>query len=87
MRAKEKALPLPAHDLPTCTQPVPPLVLIRLPEVLRRTSLSKTTVYQMIADQSFPSKINLGGKAIAFLSHEVDQWIADRVAASRGGVK
>lgn len=77
----------PAHDLPTNSQPVPPSVLIRLPEVLRRSALSKTSVYDLMKAGDFPASIPLGGKAVAWLESDVEAWIQGRIAAARGGQK
>jgi prophage regulatory protein len=77
----------PAHDLPVQHQPVPPSVLIRLPEVLRRTALSKTTIYALVKAGEFASPIPLGGKAVAWLESDVEAWIQGRIAAARGGQK
>lgn len=76
-----------AHDLPTHGQPVPPLVLIRLTVVLQRTALSKTSIYDLMKAGDFPASIPLGGKSVAWVESEVNQWIADRIAAARGGAK
>jgi hypothetical protein len=39
----------------------------------------------MIAAGKFPAPILLGGRAVGWLSHEVDEWISSRVRAPRGG--
>jgi prophage regulatory protein len=74
-----KPIPLPARL--HCIQPA---VLIRLPEVMRRTALGKTTVYGLIKSGNFPAQIPLGGKSVAFLEADVEQWIQQRIAAARG---
>lgn len=53
--------------------------LIRLPEVLKRVSLKKTTVYSLISEDEFPKPVKLGSVS-AWVEHEIDQWIAERVA-------
>ncbi len=57
--------------------------LIRLPEALRKTGLSRTRLYVLIARNDFPAPVKIGGengRAIAFAESEVDAWIADRMA-------
>lgn len=61
--------------------------LIRLSEVLRRTGYSKAWVYRLMADQRFPASIKIGPRAIAFIESEVDEWINERIQASRKGAK
>lgn len=72
------------HALPDQHQPVQSSVLIRLPEVLRRTALSKTSIYDLAKSGDFPASIPLGGKAVAWLESEVEQWIQSRIAVARG---
>lgn len=56
---------------------------LRLPDVKAVTGLSKTSLYALIREQSFPSPVRLGPRAVAWVRSEVNQWAADRVAASR----
>lgn len=67
--------------------PENPTYFLRLPQVKQRTALSRSSLYAKISRGEFPSPINLGGRAVAWLESEIDGWIRDRVDASRGGVK
>lgn len=53
---------------------------IRLPEVLYTTGLSRSTVYEMMRRQQFPAQVSLGGKNVAWLASEVEQWMDERIA-------
>jgi prophage regulatory protein len=55
--------------------------IIRLPEVLERVSLSRTTIYQKIQEGSFPKQLKLG-RASGWLESEIDAWI-EKLANSR----
>jgi prophage regulatory protein len=57
--------------------------LLRLPEVQRRCSLSRSEIYRRCAADppTFPRPVKLGEHASAWAEHEVSQWIADRIAA------
>jgi len=57
--------------------------LIRKPEVLSRTGLGNTTLYALVKQGRFPTSFPLAGRAVAWREADVDQWIADRVEASR----
>jgi len=57
--------------------------LSRLPSVIRRCGLSRSSIYAMVARGEFPAPIKIGSRSVAFIDREVDCWIADRVAASR----
>lgn len=61
--------------------------LIRLSEVQRRTGYSKAWIYRLMADKRFPTSIKIGSRAIAFIESEVDEWINERIEASRKGAK
>lgn len=55
--------------------------LLRLPAVIERTGLSRSSIYRAIAAGTFPRSVPLGEHAIAFLAADIDRWIAARVAA------
>ncbi|WP_147196079.1 AlpA family transcriptional regulator [Pantoea sp. CCBC3-3-1] len=60
--------------------------LIRLSEVQRRTGYSKAWIYRLLKEERFPSSIKIGSRAIAFIESEIDEWINQRIAESRGEV-
>ncbi|MBD2794044.1 AlpA family transcriptional regulator [Xenorhabdus sp. 42] len=60
--------------------------LIRLPEVQRCTGYGKAWIYKLIADEKFPKQVKIGTRLVAFLESEIDGWIDQRIAESRGEV-
>lgn len=59
--------------------------LVRLTEVLERTGLSRSSVYDRIKKGRFPPSVALGeGRARRWVNSEIDTWIAVRIAATRG---
>lgn len=54
--------------------------LARKREVLRRTGLSNSQLYRLIAAGRFPRPVSIGDRAVAFVCSEVDQWVAQRIA-------
>ena len=58
---------------------------LRLPEVLDRTGLSRSTIYVRLDRGLFPRPVSLGARAVGWLESEVDEWIRERIAASRDG--
>ncbi|MFZ4221346.1 helix-turn-helix transcriptional regulator [Enterobacter ludwigii] len=58
--------------------------LIRIPEVQRRTGYSKAWIYRLISEGRFPASVKIGTRAIAFVESEIDEWVAKRIAESRG---
>jgi prophage regulatory protein len=55
----------------------------RLPEVKAVTGLSKTSLYALIREKSFPAPVRLGPRTVAWVRSEIRQWAAERVHASR----
>ena len=45
---------------------------------------STTTIYSKMAREGFPKPINLGTRTKRWLASEVDAWIEQRIAESRG---
>jgi prophage regulatory protein len=60
--------------------------LIRFTEVQRRTGYSKAWIYRLISQKRFPSAVKVGTRSIAFVESEVNEWINQRIAESRGEV-
>lgn len=60
--------------------------LIRFHEAQRRTGYSKAWLYRLISEHRFPQPVKIGSRAIAFIESEVDEWINQRIAVSRGEV-
>lgn len=60
---------------------------LRLPEVLARTGLSRSTVYVRLEQGRFPRPVSLGGRAVGWIEAEVDDWIRERIDESRGGAE
>lgn len=53
--------------------------LVRLPEVVQRTSLSRTTIYRKIESGTFPRQMRLSGGMVVWYEGDIDAWIADPV--------
>ena len=58
--------------------------ILRLPEVQRRTGLSRSTIYVRLDRGLFPKPVSLGARAVGWIESEVDEWIRERIAESRG---
>lgn len=57
-----------------------PSNIIRLREVIKKTGLSKTTIYRLAADPTsdFPAAVRLTTATIGWHETEIDAWIASR---------
>jgi len=63
--------------------------LIRMPEVLKRTGLSRASVYRLMDAGDFPAKRKLMGTGrsspICFSANEVQAWINKRMNPANDG--
>lgn len=55
--------------------------LLRLPEVMQRTGLTRSAVYRQEAGGTFPRRVSISDSSRAWLEAEVEEWIIDRLAA------
>lgn len=54
--------------------------LIRLDEVKRRTGFGKSSIYNGVADGTFPKPVPLGARAVAWVEDEIQEWIEARIS-------
>lgn len=59
------------------------LRLLRRVAVERKTGLSRSSIYRLMAAGDFPLPVRLSTHAKAWVESEVDEWINERVSASR----
>lgn len=52
--------------------------LIKLNQVMVKTTLSKSTIYRLVKTADFPKPKKLSLRAVAWLESEVDEWIEER---------
>lgn len=62
-----------------------PSRLLPLRAVTDRTGLSKTSIYRLESQGKFPRRVSLTPSRVAWVEHEIDAYIADRIAARDGG--
>ncbi|CEP36098.1 Prophage CP4-57 regulatory [Halomonas sp. R57-5] len=60
-------------------------VMLRLKHVVIRTGLSRSTIYNMLDEKSssydpdFPRQVIMSKAAVAWVEHEIDAWINNRI--------
>ena len=59
--------------------------ILRLPEVMKRTGLSRSSIYLKTSLNEFPKSISLGARAIGWLEEEVNEWVEERIRLDRVG--
>jgi prophage regulatory protein len=63
--------------------------MLRLPDGLKRTALSRSQIYRLIEQDDFPKQVRLGERAAGWVEEEIDCWLRERIQRSRvraGGV-
>ncbi len=56
------------------------LSILRRKQVEARTGWCRSMIYLRIQEDKFPKPVNLGGRAVGWLEHEIENWIAECVA-------
>lgn len=56
--------------------------MLRLPEVLELTGLSRSTIFRLVQTGNFPPSVKLTTRTIGWFSTDIETWIAARAAAS-----
>ena len=59
-----------------------PQVILRRTQVQARTGISRSGIYQKMANGEFPQSISLGPRAVGWLESSIDDWIQSRVDLS-----
>jgi len=60
-------------------------VLLKLNDVKKATTLSRSAIYQQMAKGTFPRPIKLINRGCAWLEEDVDNWINDKILKSKNG--
>ena len=55
-----------------------PEKLNRLPEVMRRTAMSRSSIYLAMKEGTFPKPVKLGRRSVAWRESCLQRWIDER---------
>ncbi len=61
--------------------------MLRPPEVMERTGLSRTTLWRRVRAGTFPPPTELGANAIGWPASSIDIWLASRPQRTYGAPK
>lgn len=59
--------------------------IMKRPEVESITGLSRSSIYEKMDKGAFPKPIKLSERSVGWLEHEVQEWLKNRVSATRKG--
>ena len=57
-------------------------LLLRIAAVIQATGLGRSTIYKLIAEDKFPSPVQLTGRAVAWRRADLERWSATRPMAT-----
>jgi prophage regulatory protein len=57
--------------------------MLRVPAVMKMTALPLSSLYELMAAGDFPKPVALSRHRVAWVRSEVEQWLRERIAASR----
>ncbi|CAH7026804.1 helix-turn-helix transcriptional regulator [Vibrio sp. 10N.222.54.F12] len=57
--------------------------IIRLPEVIQKTGLSRSSIYLRMSKQEFPKSISIGDRAVGWIEDDINNWVDARISASK----
>ncbi len=83
---KAPSHPAPARKTRKRSSPPRPVAaargqtILRLRAVMARTGLSRSQIYRVLGSR----RISLGRNSAGWLESDIDAWITERIAASRG---
>ncbi len=58
--------------------------ILRLDEVIHRTGMSKTAIYDRLRKNDFPEPLKLGPRAVGFVESEVNGFLLDLMKQRSG---
>ena len=58
------------------------LKILRLPEVIAITGLSRSSIYSRISESKFPHQIPLGGRAVGWVESQIIEWLEIKIKES-----
>ena len=53
---------------------------LKLQQVMSLTGLSRSSVYLAVSQGRFPKQIALGTRSVAWVSNEIEEWMADCIS-------
>jgi prophage regulatory protein len=59
--------------------------IIRLPTVVERTGLPKSSIYSLLKSDLFPKQVRLGVRSVGWRESDVEAWISNRTEVNNSG--
>jgi prophage regulatory protein len=52
--------------------------ILRRAQVQERTGLSRSSIYKLMQEGTFPKSVSLSARAVGWRSNHIDQWLEER---------
>jgi len=52
---------------------------MRLKEVIEKTGLARSTIYNLISQGKFPKQIELGARSVGWVDTEIEEWLLAKI--------
>lgn len=69
-------------DTPVTNEPITHRIL-RLRQVIERTGLCRSTIYELQSQGYYPAKLKLSERAVGWVEFEIDAWLKARADLRR----
>mgnify|MGYP000072936531 FL=1 len=60
--------------------------IMRLKEIIEKTGLSRSTIYNLISKGEFPKQVDLGARSVGWVDTEVEEWLLAKIENRNSGV-
>lgn len=60
-----------------------PASFLKMPDVEKRTGLTRFTIYRMIKRNEFPRQVQISPMRVVWIAEEIDEWFQKRLDARK----
>jgi len=53
--------------------------ILRLPAVIKKTGISRTTIYRLLEKEEFPKPFPITGRAVGWSDEAINKWIDEKI--------
>ena len=70
----------PESSIPASNTCAAQIRILRLAQVIERTGLKKTKIYELQSEAQFPMRVKITARAVGWIEQEVQAWLSGRVS-------
>ena len=59
-------------------------MIMRFPEVVAQTGLSRATLYRLVNEGEFPRQVQLTSRSVGWYAKDIEKWLQEREYKSTG---